>query len=177
MPEARPENAVNGVFRAEALYLPGRQKLLGCFRRAALPVVAVGATTTTVAPTAPIIWVLGNNFPPRARRPRKQFTTSGWLSVTLSSGRQGCLRCGLFGSGQCVRPLQDSRRRRRLVSDFSLSSPRPGVFGQPATCRVLVGPRSEQTGVEPLKTHPFLWCLILLETGKALGSGLLSSFA
>lgn len=132
MSEARPENAVNGVFRAEALYLPGRQKLLGCFVRAALPVVAGGGTTTTVALTAAIIWVLGNNFPPRARRPRKQFTTSGWLSVTLSSGRQGCLRCGQFGSGQCVRPLQDSRCSRRLVSGFSLAS-RPGVFGQPAT--------------------------------------------
>lgn len=132
MSEARPENAVNGVFRAEALYLPGRQKLLGCFVRAALPVVAGGATTTTVALTAAIIWVLGNNFPPRARRPRKQFTTSGWLSVTLSSGRQGYLRCGQFGSGQCVRPLQDSRCSRRLVSGFSLAS-RPGVFGQPAT--------------------------------------------
>lgn len=174
--EARPENAVNGVFRADALYLPGRQKLLGCFLRAVPPVVAGGATTTTVALTAAIIWVLGNNFPPRARRHRKQFTISGWLSVTLWSGRQDCLRCGLFGSGRRVRPLQDSRHRPRLVSDFSLSS-RPGVFGQPATCRVLVGPRSERTGVEPLKTHLFLWCLSLLETGKALEFGLLSSLA
>lgn len=129
--EARPENAVNGVFPADALYLPGRQKLLGCFLRAVPPVVAGGATTPTVALPAAIIWVLGNNFPPRARRPRKQFSISGWLSATLSSGRQDCLRCGQFGSGRRVRPLQDSRHRLRQVSDFSLSS-RPGVFGQPA---------------------------------------------
>lgn len=120
MSEARPEDAANGVFRAEALYLPGRQKLLGCFLLAALPVAAVGATTTTAALTAPIIWVLGNNFPPRARRPRKQFTSSGWLSVTLWSGRQGCL-------SQRVRPLRDPRCPRRLVSGFPLRS-LPGVL-------------------------------------------------
>lgn len=45
----------------------------------------------------------------------------------------------------------------------------PGVFGLPATCRMWIGPRSEQTEVGPLNPHPFHWCLILLEAGEGPG--------
>lgn len=58
--------------------LPSRPTgVLGGFLRAVVAVaegVAVAAgvvTTRTAALPAPLIWVLGNNFPPRARRPRK----------------------------------------------------------------------------------------------------------
>lgn len=140
-----------------------------------MPVAAVGATTTAVALRAPLIWGLGNNFPPRARRPRKHFTTSGWLLVTLSSGRQGRLSCGPLGLGQHAWSLWDPCSRWRLVSDFSLSSPRPGVSGQLAASSMLDVPGSEQARVEPLSIQSYLLAPSSPCGLKALGQGLLSS--
>lgn len=57
---------VHCVFRVEALYLPGRRV---CFLRLVAGVTE--KTTAAAAPAASLIRALGNNFPPRAPRPRK----------------------------------------------------------------------------------------------------------
>lgn len=154
--------------------LPSLPESLGCFPRVAV----VAGETTAAAALASLIRALGNNFPPRARRPRKLLynfrvvvsdalePSSGWSERVpgwiLAGGPGFCYVCARLG---------------RLVSDFSMLPPGPDISSRSGS-RVASWQDQEVSGRglnrEESSSNPMALDPLLLE--KALGSWLTSFF-
>ena len=127
--------------------LPSRPEFLGCFLRAA---AGTRKTTAAAALAASLIRALGNNFPPRAPRPRKLLRH---FRVVVSDALQRSSGRSEKGAGldYCwrVRALLDQLRRWETGESFFWVTFWAWYFRPPgAPCSISAGPISERERIE-----------------------------